>query len=100
MCRNMIRSMLVVRWWLAALVLGFAGDALAAQNTKGWFACDGCGPARLKAEGIGPTNRECSQRCIAEGANLTFIDQRTRTILQVANPEAGRGRERHSIMLR
>ena len=97
----MSRSVSAVRVWsLALMVVGFPGDTAAPRWTAtGWFACDRCAPARLRSPRIGPTNRECTQRCIAEGANLVFIAEKTRTILQVANPDLAKGQEGHYVQV-
>lgn len=93
---RLIPPVLVVCLNVAAL--GFAGsDSVGDSALRGWFACDRCAPGKMKTQPIRPPNRECAQRCIAEGATLVFIDEKTRTILKVANPEAARGQESHYV---
>src|SRR5687767_13450286 len=65
----------------------------------GWIACDRCAPARLKAAQLGPVNRDCAQRCIAEGAQVVLIDESARRLLKVTNPEATKGQESHYVRL-
>lgn len=71
-----------------------------ASNTfTGWVACDRCAPARLTAKRLGPVNRTCAQRCIAEGARVVFIDERGRRLLDVINPARTKGQEGHYIRI-
>jgi len=86
---------------LPALILVAAQPA--ATPTKvtltGWIACDRCAPARLKAARLGPVNRDCAQRCIADGAKVVLIDEGARRLLKVTNPEATKGQEGHYARL-
>lgn len=63
----------------------------------GWLACDRCAPARLKAARLRPVNRDCAQRCIAEGAKVVLIDEKARRLLRVTNPEVTKGQEGHYV---
>lgn len=82
---------------VAALALSVATFARAAEpetaTVTGWFSDDRCAPSRVKAGLVGPTNRECAQRCIAHGAAVVFIDEAAKGIRRVANPEAAKGQE-------
>lgn len=86
---------------LVAAGFGIGGETAPAQTTvTGWFSCDRCAPAaRVKAKRIRPTNRECAQKCLAEGARLVFLDEKARRVLQVANPDAAKGQESHHVQV-
>jgi len=47
----------------------------------------------------GPVNRDCAQRCIADGAKVVLIDESARRLLKVTNPEATRGQESHHVRI-
>ena len=74
-----------------------AGETAPSTTLTGWFIDEWCAPARLKAKTLGPVNRECAQRCIAEGAKVVFLDQTSRRILPVANAQPTRGQESHYV---
>lgn len=86
---------------LPALILSAAEPAATPTKVtlKGWIACDRCAPARLKAAQLGPVNRDCAQRCIAEGAKVVLIDESARRLLKVTNPEVTKGQESHYVRL-
>jgi hypothetical protein len=86
---------------LPALILVAAQPAATSAKVTltGWIACDRCSPARLKAARMGPVNRDCAQRCIAEGAKVVLIDEGARRLLKVTNPEATKGQESHYVRL-
>ncbi len=46
---------LVLTVWVTAMLAG-AQTAPKSTTVTGWFACDKCGPARLTAEQLGPSN--------------------------------------------
>jgi hypothetical protein len=88
---DMIRFSLAL--YLVAAGTGLGAGELGAQLTvTGWFSCDRCAPAaRVKAERIHPSDRECAQKCVADGANLVFRDEKARrVVLRVANPSAAK----------
>jgi hypothetical protein len=96
--------------WSVALALmfslvttgfGIRSEATPSRTTvTGWFSCDRCAPAaRVKAKRIRPTNRECAQKCLSEGAHLVFLDEKARRVLQVANPDAAKGQESHYVQV-
>lgn len=87
----------------ACLFASFLGlSALASADSRettilGWFADELCATQRVKAGRIGPTNRECAQRSISQGAKMVFIDEKAAKIYVVANPEAAKGQESHYV---
>ncbi len=68
-----------------------AGDS--AVTATGWFGCDKCSPARVKADEPGPPGQECARKCIKDGAKVLFIDEKRKELFTVDNPEATRGIE-------
>jgi hypothetical protein len=86
---------------LMATGFGIGGETAPGQVTvTGWFSCDRCAPAaRVKAKRIRPTNRECAQKCLADGAHLVFLDEKARRVLQVANPAVAKGQESHYVQV-
>lgn len=88
-----------------ALCFSVAGRAVASDSSAvsgtavGWFACDRCATPRVKAGHVGPTNRDCSQKCIADGAKIVFIDERAAAVFEVANPDAAKGQEGHYVQI-
>jgi hypothetical protein len=94
-----LRSHLVAA--LPALILVAAQPAATPTKVSltGWIACDRCAPARLKAARLGPVNRDCAQRCIADGAKVVLIDENARRLLKVTNPEATKGQESHYVRI-
>jgi hypothetical protein len=76
---------------LTGPLLAAAGDS--AVTATGWFGCDKCSPARVKAEEPGPPGQECARKCIKEGAKVLFIDEKRKELFTVDNPEATRGIE-------
>jgi hypothetical protein len=86
---------------LPALILVVAQPAATPTkvNLTGWIACDRCAPARLKAARLGPVNRDCAQRCIADGAKVVLIDEGARRLLKLSNPEVTKGQEGHYVRL-
>jgi len=87
--RNAILAigLLLVTWPLAAA----AGDV--SVTATGWFGCDKCSPARVKADPPGPPGQECARKCIKDGAKVLFIDENRKALFTVDNPEATRGIE-------
>ena len=79
----MTRS-LVLSLCLAAGIVG-AQDRSKTATLTGWFACDKCGPARLTAEKLGPTNPECARKCIEGGAAVVFLSEQGHELLKVKN---------------
>jgi len=88
---------------LMAAVLAFTASAasLGADSKEvtatGWFSDELCARPRVKAGRIGPTNRECAQKCLAQGAAMVFIDEEAQRILRVANADAAKGQEGHYV---
>jgi len=78
-----------------ALPVGSSGGQ---STVVGWLTCDRCAPAaRVKAKQIRPANRECVQKCVADGAGLVFLDEKRRALLRVTNPDAAKGQESHYV---
>ncbi len=71
------------------------GSSMTPTTSTGWFACDRCAPARLKAAQLRPVNRDCAQRCLADGAKMVFINETPKGLLRVLNPEVAKGQEGH-----
>jgi hypothetical protein len=74
-----------------------SASPIPAATTTGWFACDRCAPARLKAAELRPVNRECAQRCLADGAKMLFINEKPKGLLRVLNPAIAKGQEGHYV---
>jgi hypothetical protein len=68
-------------------------------TATGWFSCDRCAVSRVKSGRVGPTNRECAQKCLAEGALMVFLDEKAAALFQVDNPEQARGQESHYVRI-
>jgi hypothetical protein len=91
--------------WTVALVLllaavpalGAAGDV--AVTATGWFGCDKCSPARVKADPPGPPGQECARKCIRDGANVMFIDEKRKELFRVDNPDLTKGIESDYVEL-
>lgn len=83
----------------ASLPVALAGkqDTNTMLRTTGWFVDEWCAPARLKVRPLRPTNRECAQRCIDQGAKVVFLDETAQRILLVANPEIAKDQESHYV---
>ena len=79
---------------LAAAVL--AGDSPTGART-GWFGDERCLVERVKSGSVGPSNRECAQKCIREGAKMVFVDEKAKDVYFVENPEAAKGQESHYV---
>jgi hypothetical protein len=88
---------------LALLFLTATAAARAANNAEttrtGWFSDEGCATGRVKSGAIGPTNRDCAQKCIAKGAKMVFIDEKARALFFVDNPDAAKGQEGHYVQV-
>ena len=88
---------------LAALFLTASAAVPAAENAvatrTGWFSDETCATSRVKSGAIGPTNRECAQKCIANGARMVFIDEKARTLYFVDNPDAAKDQESHYVQV-
>jgi hypothetical protein len=86
---------------IAVIALGSSARAVAAPSDTieltGWFSEDRCATARVKSGAIGPTGRDCAQKCLAAGAKLVFIDEQGKRLLQVANPKSAIGQESHYV---
>lgn len=81
--------------------LAFSALAIAqndAANVRtGWFSDDRCAVPRVEHGSIGPTNRDCSRKCLREGARMVFIDEKAKAVFFVDNPDAARGQEGHYV---
>ena len=79
---------------LSALALAQSEDG---RTRTGWFSDDRCAVGRVEHGSIGPTNRDCSQKCLREGARMVFIDEKAKAVFFVDNPDAARGQEGHYV---
>ena len=73
-----------------------AGDGPAGSRT-GWFGDERCAVARVKSGSVGPSNRECAQKCIKDGAKMVFVDEKAKDVYFVENPETAKGQESHYV---
>lgn len=93
----MKRSFPLVLCLSAVLVAAaLAGDHSAGART-GWFGDERCAVGRVKSGSVGPSNRECAQKCIREGAKMVFVDEKAKDVYFVENPEAAKGQESHYV---
>jgi hypothetical protein len=58
---------------------------LATVTLTGWFSDERCAPARLTVAKLGPSNPDCSETCIKNGAAAVFISESGREILKIKN---------------
>ena len=89
-----------LRFVAAAALLVSAATLHSDSNdvtVTGWFSDELCARPRVRAGRIGPTNRECAQKCLAQGAAMVFIDEEAQRILRVANADAAKGQEGHYV---
>jgi hypothetical protein len=75
----------------SAAAIGVLGACLAwsappAPHTvtwTGWFSETKCGPGKIAGGKLGPTNPQCSEHCIKEGAAPVFISEQAKALFEV-----------------
>ena len=88
-----------MRRLLATLLLAGAGTALAlppessAPVRTGWFGDENCSKPHVAKGPVGPPGRECTRECIRKGVPVVFIDEGSKTLYRVENPEVTRDLE-------
>jgi len=80
---------LVVLLALAICPVLLAAEGDSASRT-GWFSDEWCAPSKVKSDKVGPNNRDCVQKCLKKGAKMVFIDEKSKVLYAVENPEAAR----------
>jgi len=69
-------------------------------TATGWFSCDACAVSKVNSGRLGPSNRDCSLKCLAEGAKLVFLDEKAASMFHVDNPEAAKEQVSHYVRVR
>ena len=67
-----------------------ASEVPASVTATGWFSDLKCATSRAATGRIGPTGRACSEKCLANGVKLAFIDEKAKAVFEVDNPKAGK----------
>ena len=89
---------LVVLLALAICPVLLAAEGDSASRT-GWFSDEWCAPSKVKSDKVGPNNRDCVQKCLKKGAKMVFIDEKSKVLYAVENPEAASGQESHYVQV-
>ena len=56
---------------------------LCGETLTGWFSDEGCAKGRVASGSIGPTNPDCTKKCLDKGARAVFISEQGKEMLLV-----------------
>jgi hypothetical protein len=70
---------------LLALLL-LVNVAFAADSYTGWVSDKACAGGRAQSGVYTGTNPDCAKRCIGEGETMVLVDDKAKTLYDVANP--------------
>ena len=62
---------------------------------KGWISDEKCGAANASA-----AKADCAKKCIEGGQKMVFVNDKDKSVLPIANPEALKGHEGHHVMVK
>ena len=92
----MIRLPVILALATAAAAAASPPDARSPSRT-GWFGDENCSKPHVTNGPLGPPGRECTRECIRKGVPVVFIDEGSKTLYRVDNPEVTRDQESHHV---
>ena len=82
---------------LSVIMLIGAVAAYAADTYTGYVADEKCANAH-KGDVKAPSEA-CTKKCLENGQKVVLVDEKTKEILAIANPEALKGHEAHHVQV-
>ncbi len=70
----------------------FSAVAFAADEMTGYVVDSKCGAKGAKAGA-----EACTKKCLSEGAKPVFVDDKTKQVLNISDPEIIKGHEGHHV---
>lgn len=83
--------------FLVGASLGVASPPDASAVRTGWFGDENCTKPHATRGPLGPPGRDCTRECIRKGVPVVFLDEGSKSVYRVDNPEITRDQESHHV---